>query len=159
SYTYSKSTGTTSLLNDQRGPRTWSRANFDRTQRLTFNYSYELPSLRRSGLAGTFLSGWSMSGVTSIQTGTPLTLTDRSAGSVYGRAATSTITLCPGATYADLVTPGRATARVNQWINASAVCQAAKVGSDGLATAYGTAAQGIIVGPPQNDWDVSIGKA
>jgi len=159
SYTYSKSTSNTSRLNDQtNGPRPWARANFDRTQRLVFNYSYEFPRLGQNGFLGTVLNGWSMSGVTSIQTGTPLTLTDRSAGSVYGRAAPSTITLCPGATPENLVTSGSVTSRLDRWIDKSAVCAAPIIGSDGVATGYGNAEQGIITGPPQNDWDISVGK-
>jgi hypothetical protein len=160
SYTYSRSMSNTSRLNDQtNGPRPWARANFDRTQRLVFNYSYEFPRVGQNGFLGTVLSGWSMSGVTSIQSGTPLTLTDRSAGSVYGRAAPSTITLCPDATPEDLVTPGGVTSRLDHWINKSAICAAPIVGSDGVATGYGNAVQGIITGPPQNDWDVSVGKS
>jgi hypothetical protein len=105
------------------------------------------------------LSGWSLSGVTSIQSGTPLTLTDRRAGSVFGRAATSTVTLCPGATYEDLVTSGTTQQRLESWINRSAVCAAPIVGSDGIATGYGNVGQGIMTGPSQNDWDFSVGKA
>jgi hypothetical protein len=32
------------------------------------------------------------------------------------------------------------------------------VGSDGLATGYGNAGLGIVNGPGQNDWDISLGK-
>jgi hypothetical protein len=165
SYTYSKSMSKTTRLNDQtNGPTPWARANFDRTQRLVFSYSYEFPRFGQNGFLGVVSSGWSVSGVTSIQTGSPLTLTDRNAGSVYGRAAPSTITLCPGATYADLVTPGSNRERLaTGWINTSVIagpnggCSLVGIGSDG-STGYGTAGQSILTGPGQNDWDISVGK-
>ncbi len=169
SYTYSKSMNNLTRLNDQTNGRLdWARANFDRTQRLVFSYTYLLPNFgRREGFAGALLSGWSLSGVTSVQTGTPLTLIDRSGGSIYGRAANSTITLCPGATYADLITPGGAQDRLgkpysaNGWFNPAAICNAAALGDESAgprATGYGNAGQGILVGPGQNDWDFSLGK-
>ena len=86
-----------------------------------------------------------------------MTPTDPNGGSVYGKAATSTITLCPGATYASLVTPGDTSARLNNWINTSAICSPAAVGSDG-STAYGTAGQSIMNGPGQFNTDFSLGK-
>jgi len=99
-----------------------------------------------------------LSGVTSIQSGLPLTLTDRRGGSVYGRTGLATITMCPGASYDDLVTPGQESTRLDHWFNNSAICNAQVVGSDALATGYGNAGQGIVNGPGQNDWDVSFGK-
>ena len=57
------------------------------------------------------LTGWSLTGIIIIQSGLPMTLTDPNGGSVYGKAATSTITLCPGTTYSSLVTPGGTSAR------------------------------------------------
>jgi hypothetical protein len=160
SYTFSKSMNNTSWLNDQTNGRlNWARASFDRRHRLVFNYTYQLPALRSSGFTGALLSGWSVAGVTSMQGGSPLTLTDRRAGTVYGRAATSTVTLCPGASYADLATTGNGSARVERWINEAAICSAPRIGTDGVATGYGTAGQNIMTGPGQNDWDISFGKA
>ena len=168
SYTFSKSTNNTNWLNDQTNGRlNWARAAFDRTQRLVFSYTYDFPEIAQGRrFLGGLLGGWSMSGVTSIQSGTPLTLTDRKAGFVYGRAAGSTITMCSGATYADLITPGSNQDRLIGWINKSVIagidggggCSLPGIGSDG-STGYGTAGQSIITGPGQNDWDISVGKA
>ncbi len=48
----------------------------DRTQVLTINYVYELPWLRsQQGLVGHLLGGWQISGITTIYTGLPLTVT------------------------------------------------------------------------------------
>jgi hypothetical protein len=86
-----------------------------------------------------------------------MTLTDPAGGAVYGRAGTSTVTMCPNATYAELATQGDVSARLQNWINAAAICAAPAVGSDG-ATGYGNAGQNIMNGPGQVNTDFSIGK-
>ena len=73
-----------------------ARAAFDRTHRLITNFDYQLPLRRAAGA----LAGWSLTGIVLVQTGLPMTLTDPNGGTVYGRAAASTVTMCPGATYA-----------------------------------------------------------
>jgi len=60
-----------------------------------------------------------------------MSLTDRNGGSVYGVATPATITLCPGATYKELVTSGTTESRLHNWINKSAICSAPAIGSDG----------------------------
>ena len=52
------------------------------------------------------LKGWSLTGIVVMQSGLPLTLTDPNGGAVYGRAGTSTVTMCPNASYAMLATAG-----------------------------------------------------
>jgi hypothetical protein len=59
-----------------------------------------------------------------------MSLTDRNGGSVYGVAAPATITLCPGATYKELVTFGTTESRLHNWINKSAICSAPAIRSD-----------------------------
>jgi hypothetical protein len=86
-----------------------------------------------------------------------MTLTDPNGGGVYGHAATSTVTLCPHATYADLATAGSVGSRLSQWINTAAICAPAAVGADG-STGYGTAGQSILTGPAQFNTDFSLGK-
>jgi hypothetical protein len=145
-YTFSKSENDLTVLNDQNNPAlAKARASFDRTHRLIANFDYQLPR------------GWSITGIVLAQTGLPLTLTDPNGGAVYGRAATSTVTMCPGATYASLATSGGTTARLDRWIDASALCSPTPLGADG-STAYGNAGQSILNGPAQFNADVSIGK-
>ncbi|MBV9505548.1 MAG: TonB-dependent receptor [Acidobacteriia bacterium] len=55
-----------------------------RPQRLTINYSYDLPGRTLKGFAGKALGGWSLSGVTTIQDGQPLIITDNRGGSIFG---------------------------------------------------------------------------
>jgi hypothetical protein len=155
-YTYSRAMNNTSILNDQNNlSLDWARASFDRTHRSTVNFDYQIPGVKRS--PGHSLTGWSLTGIVIIQSGLPMTLTDPNGGSVYGKAATSTITLCPGATYSDLLTPGGTSARLGNWINIGAICAPPVIGSDG-STAYGTSGQSIMNGPGQFNTDFSLGK-
>jgi hypothetical protein len=157
-YTFSKAMANTTVYNDQRNLNLdWARTSFDRTHRVITNFSYEVPSFRANGFEGAMLRGWSISGIVIVQSGLPVSLTDRNGGSVYGFAAPTTITLCPGATYKDLVTPGSTGSRLHNWINTSAICSAPAIGSDG-SSGYGDAGQSIVNGPGQFNTDVSIGK-
>ena len=157
-YTFSKAFSNTTVYNDQRNlSLDWARTNFDRTHRMIANFNYDLPAPRANGLLGTITRGWSMTGIIIVQSGLPLTLTDRSAGSAFGFAAPSTVTLCPGASYDGLATSGKDQARLSNWINKSAVCPAPIVGS-GNATGYGNAGQSIMNGPGQFNTDFSFGK-
>ena len=69
------------------------------------------------------MQGWSLTGIVLMQSGLPMTLTDPNGGTVYGRAATSTVTHVPGR---DLCvagdTRGSVSARLDNWINPSAIC-------------------------------------
>jgi hypothetical protein len=158
-YTFSKAEANTTVYNDQRNLNLdWGRTNFDRTHRLITNFSYDLPRLSTSGFPGALLGGWSISGIVIVQSGTPMSLTDTKGGSVYGFAGPATITLCPGATYTDLVTSGTTRSRLQNWINKQAVCISPTIGSDG-SVGYGNTGQSIINGPGQFNTDFSIGKA
>ena len=158
-YTVSKALSSTSVYNDQNRPElSKGRVSFDRTHRLITNFDYQLPNpLRARGLLGDLLGGWSASGIVIVQSGLPMTLTDPNGGAVYGRAGTSTVTLCPNATYSGLTTPGNVTARLGRWIDTSMLCAAPAIGSDG-ATGYGNAGQSIMNGPGQVNTDFSLGK-
>ena len=159
-YTFSRAASNSSSYNDlNRRSLDWARAGFDRTHRFTTNLDYELPPVARvPGPAGSLLRGWSLAGIIIVQSGLPMTLADPNGGGVYGRAAPSTVTLCPNATHAGLVTAGGIATRMNHWIDSSAICAPAAIGSDG-ATGYGTAGQAIMTGPGQFNTDFSLGKA
>jgi Carboxypeptidase regulatory-like domain/TonB dependent receptor-like, beta-barrel len=158
-YTYSRAAADTSVYNDPTNlALDWARAGFDRTHRFTTNFDYELPRFAQGhGIAGALSKDWTLAGIVIVQSGLPMTLVDPNGGSVYGRAAPSTVTLCPGASYADLVTPGAPTERLSRWIRTDALCAPAAIGSDG-ATGYGTAGESIITGPGQFNTDFSVGR-
>jgi hypothetical protein len=145
-YTFSRAANNTTIYNDPGNlSLDWARAAFDRTHRFTANFDYQLHS------------GWTLAGIVIIQSGLPMTLTDPNGGGVYGHAGTSTVTLCPGASYAGLATSGSVGSRLNQWIDTGAICAPAALGSDG-STGYGTAGQSIMQGPGQFNTDFSLGK-
>ena len=158
-YTYSRAANNATVLNDPNNLQLdWARAAFDRTHRITTNFDYRLPApAGKNGFANTLLNGWTLAGIIIVQSGLPMTLTDPNGGGVYGHAAVSTATLCPGATYASLVTAGSAESRLNHWIDTAALCAPPAIGSDG-STGYGNSGQSILSGPGQLNTDFSLGK-
>ncbi len=164
----------------------YGQAYFNRPQRLIFNYSWELPFGHPHGFAGKLVDGWTVSGVTAVQNGTPLTFTDSRAGSIYGVSGPistaptlNTVTfapvnagqaqLCPGATYDNVKTagdlksrlggasggPGYFTATSFANPTASSACQLPAIGN---GFDYGNSGVGVVLGPGQFNWDMSIVK-
>jgi hypothetical protein len=158
-YTYSRAANDTTLYNDLNNlDLDWARSSFDRTHRFTTNFDYQIPSaIGGKGLGAALLKGWSVAGIVIVQSGLPMTLTDPNGGGVYGHASPATVTMCPNATYADLVTAGGIKSRLSRWIDTSAICAPGAVGSDG-STGYGNAGQSILSGPGQFNTDFSLGK-
>ena len=74
-------------------------------QRLAVSYSYDLPFGHHSGLVGKATEGWTVSGITIIQDGTPLTVTDSRLGTIFGGGNTAA-QFCGGATLSQIETPG-----------------------------------------------------
>jgi hypothetical protein len=151
SYTYSKSlsdiedftanANNASNLSQQYGP-----TNFNRPQRLVVNYSWDLPFYDRRGLLGAFLGGWNVSGVTTVQDGTPLMLVDETGGTAYGVPSTNNDSLgysrpqlCPGMTYANIPSSGGIESRLNGYWNTNAFCGPPAILPDGVTTFYSTA--------------------
>ena len=149
-------------------------ADYDRAQRLVVNYSYLLPNFHdRKGLAGRALSDWGVSGVTVVQTGQGMTLTDPNGGGIYGFAGiTSRAQMCPGFTYGQLVNPGSIESNLNGYFNLNGVADTlvtkgnagcafpviGQVNGQGGATGFGNTGRNILIGPGQFNWDVSITK-
>jgi hypothetical protein len=117
------------------------------------------------------LSGWNISGILTIQTGLPLTLTDSRAGSAYFTTAVTTAplggitpraNLCPGYTVGQIETSGSVTSRVNGYFNKAAFCAPplipASLGGDGIATGWSNLGRGVVRGPDQDNTDLSLFK-
>jgi len=173
---YGASNSNNSLdLRQQYGP-----ASFNRPQRAVITYSYDLPWKHEEGFSGKLLSGWTISGVTTIQDGLPFTITDSNGGSIYFGTGTNS-----RAQFADPVncnsqgvcqsgipvaTSGSTTARVisGHWINAAAFTSTPCIGGttpgtcivgvNGAGTGFGDSGPGIITGPGQFNWDTAIVK-
>jgi hypothetical protein len=64
----------------------YTSADFDRTHAINFNYTYALPDyFGKNSLPGYFADGWSLSGLTVLQSGQPYSIIDYSGavGSIY----------------------------------------------------------------------------
>jgi Carboxypeptidase regulatory-like domain/TonB dependent receptor len=148
-------------LGQQYGPVTFSSP-----QRFVINYSYNLPLGTHTGLLGAVANKWNVSGVTTVQEGDPLTITDDNAGTVYDLSTYDTprAQMAPGATYAMIGTSGSITSRLNNYLNINAFGSApvapystAPAGSP-LPTLYGNSGVGVILGPGQFNFDIAIQK-
>jgi carboxypeptidase family protein len=153
-----------------------------RPQRFVLNYLWNLPLGHQSGLLGRLTSGWTWSGVFTLQDGYPITVTDGRAGSAIcggsgcnGGGLTGTANLCPGVT--NVLSSGSMQARVTSgltgvptstgglgYFQTGAFCApplAQKdlgIPSDATTTMFGNTAGGIVLGPGQNNWDMSLAK-
>jgi hypothetical protein len=114
------------------------------------------------GVTEKVLGGWNLSGVTTVQDGTPLTITDKNGASIFGLSGNpfSRAQMAPGATYASIPTTGGTTSRLGGasggpgYLNLGAFTPFAS----GADTGFGNSGIGVLLGPPQADWDVSLTK-
>jgi hypothetical protein len=138
---------------------------FNREHRLVFSYLYQLPSPRRfNAFFDTLLGGWAVAGVTTLQSGLPLTLTGTNGTNVYG-ITTDRAQLAPGCTYDQLTTSGSVHSKLGNYFNRSCILRNAAgtaiwpvVGDDARATAFGNSGVGIVFGPDQRNFDISLIK-
>jgi hypothetical protein len=139
-----------------RQPRaSWGPADFDRPQRLIFNYVYDLPGPKTdNGFVGKAAHGWQVSGVTTIQSGHLLPIYDPRSGTIYG-SSSNFAEFCPGATASEVATHGSVNSRLNNYINASVFCAPPAIG-DGYG--FGNVGRGVLAGPDQNNYDLSLSK-
>jgi hypothetical protein len=81
-YTYSKSIDEASsfegILNPLPGANNYARSLFDARHRFVVSYEWELPIRKYDGFTGKLLDGWSVSGITTYQTGFPIRITSSS---------------------------------------------------------------------------------
>jgi hypothetical protein len=146
-------------------------------QRLAISYLWNLPLGTHQGLLDKLTSGWGVSGVTIIQDGTPFTVTDTRGGTIYGfgaGGAMSTAEYCPGMGAANAASPGSVEQRLGGknggpgWFNPGAFystgtnggCATAGAGLPpiGNGTGYGDSSVGILLGPGQFNWDMTLTK-
>jgi hypothetical protein len=130
---------------------------FNRTHRLVFSYYYALPSLSRGGALGVLLSDWSVGGLVTLQSGRALTLIATNANNVFGITG-DRAQLAPGCAAKDLVTPGAVVDKLNNYFNKNCIGTFPVVGDDGRATGFGNSGVGIVSGPHQQNFDISIVK-
>jgi hypothetical protein len=172
-YTWSKSltdlvTNTANSNNASDLAQQYGPATFNRPQRLVVNYSYDLPFGNRKGITGKVLNGWNVSGVTTVQTGDPMTIIDSRGGSIYGTGTGTTTQggysraqLCPGVTYSQIASSGDLEQRLGGnsggpgYFSTGSFCAPPALGT---GTDFGNSGVGIIRGPGQFNWDITALK-
>jgi hypothetical protein len=177
-YTYSRSFATTASFGNPVALSYGLNTQY-RPERLIINYNYQLPSGNLKGPLGVLARGWSISGVTTIQDGQALNITDSRGAAIYGLSgqqagvgsnSTSTAEIAPGYTYANLVTSGSVVSRLggvsggSGYINAAALTTIPVIGATpGVAgtggTGWGNMGLGVMLGPGQFDFDTSLVKS
>jgi Carboxypeptidase regulatory-like domain len=181
-YTFSKSldvnsTGNTAFntaFNDETNLRDgYGPSDFDRPHRLAVSYRYELPFFSSAtGRKRTALGGWAVSGITIVQSGTPFSVIDSAAGSLYeGAGYTTTLTgsLASGGSISKGYTGGGiGNELANGFLNAnnftrapyyyypSGVCT--DPSGNTCVTEFGNLGRNAFRGPYQQNWDFSILK-
>jgi hypothetical protein len=170
-YTYARAFSNTAYLalNDQNTAHPYALHPSYRPQRFNVTYSYDLPLGRHEGLLGKFANGWNVAGVTVIQDGTPITITDTTGGTIYGFSGSgvlSTAQFAAGMGNANVATSGSVEQRlgnapgVNGYFNVAAFAKplVSPLAGDAKATGYGNSGYGIVLGPGQFNFDATIQK-
>lgn len=183
-YTFSKnidatSTGNTAFntaYNDQSNIHaSQGISDFNRPQRLSVSYFYQLPfAAHSSGFMRALAGGWAVSGVTVFQSGVPFSIFDSGAGTAFlGQGSTPLLgaSLAPGSTVASAITSGSTRDRLNQYVNPTAFTPApllyyptAAPGTcpdatgNTCVTGFGDLGRNIYKGPFEQNWDASIIK-
>jgi hypothetical protein len=152
-----------------------------RPQRVTIQYSYNIPGANFKGAAGKLLGGWALSGVTTIQDGDALTCTDNRGGSIFGQNGGGALSRCQmatGATYGQITSPGGDEARLGGasggcgWF----ACSTPAAGGTAITatgfsafttipnvagtngTGWGSSGLGTFLGPGQFNFDMTLAK-
>jgi hypothetical protein len=122
-------------------------SDFDRRHRFVASYLYDLPNAYRgsSAFGKKVLNSWSLSGIVTLQSGTPF--------SIYGQDSAFQATradLAPGRTLASAIKSSNVADRLNAYFDPTAFAQPA---------AWGELGRSIIRGPKQINTDLSIMKS
>ncbi len=144
---------------DQNDPRqTYGPSELSRARRLVFSYLFDINIfVNRRDALGLLLGGWSISGVTTFQTGRPLTILFTNPNNAYG-ITNDRAQLAPGCTHDNLVTPGNVKGKLRNYFRSDCFTTPVVIGDDGRATAFGNSGVGIVRGPGQGNMDMALAK-
>ncbi|MGH9467802.1 MAG: carboxypeptidase regulatory-like domain-containing protein, partial [Terriglobales bacterium] len=137
--------------------RFYGDSNFDAPQRLVAHYTYALPFRGNGKLGNALVSGWHIAGITTLQMGTPIHITDLADG-FYGVTSLT----CPGfASFYEcwdvpnvdgaVTSLDPRTSSRNEWFNP------ATFSAPALGT-MGDVGRSVINGPGMDNWDIQISK-
>ncbi len=157
SYTWSRVRGISngdqdSSRIDQQDWINYGRLGYNRTHNVIFSWVYDLPKITRNKMVGLATNGWQLSGIYRFQSGEPELVscgvnnynTVNLTGSSSGNSARCVLIGDPTAVDQDEF----------RWYNLAAFA-APSVGSTGMETKRDDL---LIIGPPINNWDLSLSK-
>jgi hypothetical protein len=155
--------GVNGTQNDRRA--NYGLADFNREHRFVMSYVYQMPSPKRfHAIVNGLLGGWSLAGVTTIQSGLPLSFSGTNTANVFGITA-DRAQLAAGCTHDDLTASGSVKSRLGGYFNRACIARNPAgaaiwpvIGDDGQGTTFGNSGVGIATGPGQNNTDIAVIK-
>jgi hypothetical protein len=143
--------------------------NFDRTHRFVTSFLYELPFFRASKSAfQKVLGGWQVSGIWAVQSGSPFSIGDNNAATLYGSVGGGRVSFAPGATTDTATLSGSTQSRLNKYFDTAAFVRAPTIPAGGTiaggypvsaaGTVFGNTGLNILRGPGQRNLDLGISK-
>src|SRR5271165_7069884 len=170
SYTFSKAldtdganingtgAGTAFTRGNQDSPtQRWGRSSFNRPNRFVFSMVYALPSSYSKRFERAAFGGWSLAAVGTFQSGDALTIIYANSKNVFG-ISQDRAQLRGSCTQGQIVTSGSVQSRLNNYFNKACFTTPPIIGADGIGTAFGNSATGIVNGPDQANLDLSVTK-
>ncbi len=135
------------MVNEQN----YASSDFDRRQRFVASYEYNLPNAYRgdSAFGKKALNDWSLSGIVTLQSGTPFSIFGQDSAFEATRADLAT-----GRTLASAIKSGNVADRLTAYFDPTAFVQPAEIGDPG----FGLLGRNIIRGPKQINTDFAIVK-
>jgi Carboxypeptidase regulatory-like domain/TonB-dependent Receptor Plug Domain len=149
------------LTNNQLNPRqNYGPTDFDRTHRAVFSFTYDLPGIRNySTTLRALTSNWQAAGILVAQSGTPITILDPGAGTVYGNYSFENRAQLSGR---PIATSGSLRSRaLGHYLNAAAFTSApmAPNGVSAGDTDFGNSGVGVVRGPGQRNIDFALERS
>jgi hypothetical protein len=149
------------LLGNQTAASNYGFDPYIRPQRFIVSWVYDFPAPRdHFSLSGRVLSGWSVAGTATFQSGDKLSLVQTNTLNAFGISTfdRDRAEIVSGCSAGDLVTHGSVGSRLDGFFNSACFAAPPVIGADGLATAFGNGGVGNVTGPAQQDIDISIIK-
>ena len=170
SYTFSKSLdtdganingtsgGNAVTRGDQNLPsQRWGRSSFDRTHRFVFSMVYALPDKYSTGFRRAAFGGWTLGAVGTVQSGDAMTIIYTNPTNVFG-ISQDRAQLSGTCRKGQIVTSGSVESKLNNYFDRACFTTPPIIGADGIGTAFGNSATGIVNGPDQANLDLSVAK-
>jgi hypothetical protein len=142
-----------------------ARGDFDRPHRVVVSYAYEIPVKKDSFMDNPVLRGWTVSGIVTYQKGLPFSVTDSTAGGIFGAALGTAQFLCNR--ISDAYTQGTTQQRLDHYLRTECFGTAPLIpglasingGANPGATGFGNAPRNAWRAPYQQNWDISLQKS